>query len=336
MSMADAMRGRQRGVAAITALLVVTIAAVLAVELVWQTNLDLRRTEGLIAWDQARQFAYGAETLAVKVLREDLERASAEPVDWLGEDWAQPTSFDLDQGGMTGGIVDLQGRFNLNNLLRRDGSRDDLAYQQFQRLLVALDLDPALADAVVDWIDPDTTAEFTGAEDDAYTGLVPPYRAANFWFTSVSELRAVRGVEPDVFELLSPHLAALPIGAGPTTINVNTATPAVLQSLGENVSQSNVEQWVTDRVREPFEDLTFFQEYVDAAMQPYLGVTSSYFALQGTVFIGSNRLAMYSLLERAGQSVAVRLRNFDVVELVPAGDRTDAPTDDAEVADENG
>lgn len=160
-------RSRQKGIAAITAMLVVTIAAVLAVELAWQTNLDLRRTEGLIAWEQAHQFALGAEALAAKVLREDLERSTAEPVDWLGEDWARPTAFNLDQGGMTGGLVDLQGRFNLNNLVRRDGSRDDLVYQQFQRLLAALDLDPALADAVVDWIDPDTTAEFSGAEDDA-------------------------------------------------------------------------------------------------------------------------------------------------------------------------
>ncbi|GMW05841.1 MAG: hypothetical protein AMXMBFR8_06380 [Nevskiales bacterium] len=329
-------RNHQKGIAAITAMLVVTIAAVLAVELAWQTNLDLRRTEGLIAWEQAHQFALGAEALAAKVLREDLERSTAEPVDWLGEDWARPTAFNLDQGGMTGGLVDLQGRFNLNNLVRQDGSRDDLVYQQFQRLLAALDLDPALADAVVDWIDPDTTAEFSGAEDDAYTGLDPPYRAANFWFTSVSELRAVRGVEREVFEILAPNLAALPVGAKPTTINVNTATPAVLQSLGDNVSLSNVEQWVTDRGNEPFEDLTFFQEYIDAAMQPYLGVTSSYFGLQGTIVIGSHQLAMYSLLERAGLGVAVRLRSFDAVEIVPPGDRSETPAKDTEAADQNG
>lgn len=326
--------GRQRGVAVITAMLVVTIAAVLAVEVAWQTSLDLRRTEAMLAWDQARQFAYGAEDLAIKVLREDLERASAEPVDWEGEDWAQPTSFALDQGTMTGGVVDLQGKFNLNNLVRLDGTRDEVPYKQFQRLLVALDLDASLADAVVDWIDPDTSAEFSGAEDDAYTGLLPPYRAANFWFTSVSELRAVRGFEPQVVEALVPHLAALPKGAKPSVINVNTATPAVLMSLGDDISQANVEQWVTDRTEEPFEDLTVFQQFVDASMQPYLGVTSSYFALQGVVSIGTARLAMYSLLERGDQSVVARLRSFDAIEVAPQPEEGPDAEDEA-VADGN-
>lgn len=325
---------RQRGVAVITAMLVVTIATVLAVELVWETNLDLRRTEGLMAWDQARQFAYGAEDLVAKVLREDMERSSAEAVDWLGEDWAQPTSFNLDQGMMSGSVIDLQGRFNLNNLVRMDGTRDEIFYRQLQRLLAALELDPALADAVVDWIDPDTLAEFSGAEDDAYTGLLPPYRAANFWFTSVSELRAVRGIEPQILETLAAHVTALPKGANPTSINVNTATPAVLMSLGDDIGAANVEQWVTDRLQEPFEDLTVFQQYVDAAMQPYIGVTSDYFALQGVVSIGTTRLGMYSLLERAGQSVKARLRNFDTVEFVPA--QEDAALDeDEKVADSN-
>lgn len=316
--------GRQQGVAVLTAMLVVAIAAVLAVELVWQTNLDLRRTEGLLGRDQARLYGIGAEDLAAKLLREDMERAAAEPADWLGEDWAQPTTFSLDQGMMTGAVIDLQGRFNLNNLVEAGGQRDDHAYQQFQRLLAVLDLDPGIADATIDWIDPDTSAGFNGAEDDVYTSLSPPYRTANFWFTSVSELRAVRGVEPEVYAVLAPHLAALPRrGSEPTKINVNTATAAVLQSLSDTISSANTEQWITDRMQQPFEDLTAFTGFIDAVtVQKYVGVSSDYFALHGTVSIGATRLAMYSLLERNGQSVVVRLRSFDALEALPVAEAT--------------
>lgn len=328
--------GQQRGVAVITAMLVVAIAAILAVELAWQTTLDIRRTEGLIGWDQARQYAYGAEDLVARMLREDMERAAAEPADWLGEEWAQPAAFSLDQGMMSGTVIDLQGRFNLNNLLQIDGQRDDKAYEQFQRLLVVLELDPGIADAAVDWIDPDTSAGFNGAEDDAYTGLDPPYRTANFWFTSVSELRGLRDVGPEVYEVLAPHVAALPRRGGePTKINVNTATAAVLQSLSDSISPANTEQWITDRLREPFEDLSAFTGFIDAATaQKYVGVTSDYFALQGTVSIGSTRLAMYSLLERNGQNAVVRLRSFDAIDVIAPQIDT-AEVKDAKVADKN-
>ena len=39
---------RQRGIAALTAMLVVTIATLLAAELVWDLNLNVRRTESLL------------------------------------------------------------------------------------------------------------------------------------------------------------------------------------------------------------------------------------------------------------------------------------------------
>lgn len=322
---------RQDGIAVITAMLIVTIAAVLAVELVWETTLDLRRTEGSIGWDQARQFAYGAEDLVAKVLREDAERASAEPADWLGEDWAQPAVFNLDQGMMSGNVIDLQGRFNLNNLVQLDGRRDDTAYELFQRLLAALDVDQSIADVVVDWIDPDTSAGFNGAEDDAYTSFDPPYRAANFWFTNVSELRALRGIEADVYERLAPHVTALPRRQNPTRINVNTATSAVLQSLGESISPANVEQWMRDRLEEPFtEDMSAFAGFIDPGLRErHLGVSSDYFALQGTVSIGTTRLAMYSLMERNGQNVVVKLRTFDAFEAGPTSGSI-APSTDRE------
>lgn len=332
---------RQQGIAVITAMLVVTIATVLAVELAWETNLDIRRTEGLLTWDQAHQYGYGAEAFAVKTLEEVLQdqtgSTSVYSRDKDGE-LCQGFAVTLDgQGGMTGGVCDLQARFNLNNLLV-GGKRDKLAAEQFRRLLDAvsavneeIDIEPDVADVIVestiDWIDPDTTAEFNGAEDDTYTSEQPPYRAANFWFTNVSELRAVRGVTPEIFSAILPYVAALPVSGQRTLINVNTASVPVLMSLGESIDIANAEDWVSQST-DPFEDATPFAGFIDPAMIPYLGFSSSYFELKGFVSIGTTRLGMYSLLESTGPAVVARVRRFDVVDVLPSAPEAETVSSD--------
>lgn len=325
---------RQEGIAVVTAMLVVTIATILAVELAWKTNLDLRRTEGLLTWDQAHQFGFGAEAFAAKLMEEKLQDQTGAAAVYSRTDDEQACrgfQFEIEQGGMTGGVCDLQGRFNLNNLLN-SGKRDELAVKQFRRLLNAIsalnedvDIEPDVAEVIVesavDWIDPNSDADFNGAEADAYTSLQPPYRAANFWFTSVSELRAIRGVTPEIYVALAPFLAALPVTNGQQTpLNVNTAPVPVLMSLGDDITAANAEEWESDSAREPFEDATPFAGFVDPAMVPYLGFSSRYFELKGLVSIGTTRLGMYSLLEFTGQAVVPRLRQFDVVDAVPSAD----------------
>jgi general secretion pathway protein K len=323
-------RGRQRGIAVITAMLVVAIATLLAVEIAWNTSLDLRRTEGLLGWEQARQFGYGAEAFAAQVLQESLDEQSATYSRGDDEQFCQGFQFTLDQGGMTGGVCDLQGRFNLNGLLNGN-ERDPVMLEQFRRLLRAvsevneeLDIEPETVDVIVestaDWLDPDATPEFNGAEDDVYTAELPPYRAANFWFTSVSEWRAVRGVTPEIYAAVQPLLAALPIGNERPKLNVNTAPLEVLMSLGEDVDRANAEGWIEDSRREPFEDATQFTGLIDAAMSPYLGFSSQYFGLSGLITIGTTQLGMYSLLQSTTGAVVPRLRQFGVAELRPVTD----------------
>ena len=74
-----------------------------------------------------------------------------------------------------------------------------MAVEHFRRLLALLELPPDLADAVVDWLDPDQFPETYGAEDDIYTSQTPPYLAANFWFTTPQELLAVSGFDRETF-----------------------------------------------------------------------------------------------------------------------------------------
>ncbi len=324
------LRQRQEGIAVITALLVVVIATVLAVEIAWHTNLDLRRTAGLVAWDQAREYAYFAEVLAIESLEEQLE--GHESYDRSTDQAARAgLAISQDDKSLAGGYSDLQGRFNLNNLVTSQGRPDKLVVTQFRRLLAAVaSLQPGLplgpveietiVGSTVDWIDPDSTADFNGAEDDFYTSEAEPYRAANGWFTSVSEFRAIRGVTPEIYSALKPHLAALPVGSQHSLINFNTASVPVLMSLGENISVENANHWIEDSLKEPVREVQLVAEgLIDGPMFPYIGHSSSYFELTGHVSIGTYRLDLYSLLEWNGQTTRVRLRRFGVAEAVPSG-----------------
>ena len=146
--------GKQRGVAVLTAMLVVAIGTIIAVNLLWQGTLDLRRTESALAADQGLMFMQGAEAWAADILRQDMVDSPAS--DNLGEQWAtQLPPLPVDGGTIIGKLEDLQGRFNLNNLVKPDGTENPLVRHQFERLLSLLQIDPGLAGAVVDWLDAD-------------------------------------------------------------------------------------------------------------------------------------------------------------------------------------
>ncbi len=65
-------------------------------------------------------------------------------------------------------------------------------------LLYLEQIDPDVADAIFDWLDPDDEPRPDGAEADYYEGLNPPYSPRNGPVASIGELLLVRGVTPRV------------------------------------------------------------------------------------------------------------------------------------------
>src|SRR6185503_17930158 len=193
-------RRAQRGMALLTAILVVAIGTIIAVNLLWEGTLDQRRAEAALASDQGLMYVQGAEAWAADILRQDL--VDSPDSDHLGEQWAiELPALPVDGGTIAGKLEDLQGRFNINNLIDRNGGENELARRQFERLLSLLEVDPALAGAVVDWLDPDTDQRFpSGGEDPTYSDAEPPYHTANSTITSVSELLAVAGFDRESYQ----------------------------------------------------------------------------------------------------------------------------------------
>lgn len=287
---------KQRGVAVLVALVVLAICASLAASMLWDRNLDVRRTANILYLDQAREYALGAEAWAEQILRRDLQNSQT---DTLGEKWAtQLPALPIEGGALTGRLIDAQGLFNLNSLVDAKGKRNAAAFAQFQRLLVALQIKPDIAAAVTDWIDADPTPIFPGGgEDEYYAALQVPYLAADQPMTSVSELLLVKGVSYDDYQKLLPYVAVLPDSTA--TINVNTAPWPVIMSLAPNISPAQAQQLVAQRGPNGFQSIAQFQSLLTQRVAAAgIGLASQFFRLTASVKIGSSQLTMYSLLER--------------------------------------
>lgn len=290
---------RQHGVALITAMLLMALITTLTYNLKWDNELDLRRTYVSMYREEAIQAALGAESWVLTILRQDAEDSET---DHLGEIWASdlpplPVQSDVVQGEIIGSVEDLQGRFNINNLVDNKGEVDQPALEQFQRLLSVLELDPRFAGVAADWIDANRDAGFPdGAEDPIYTGLVPAYRTPNIAITNATEIAALDGMDKASFDILAPHIVALP---GHTGINVNTATPAVLQSLDANLSAADVESLVSEREDGGFADVqNTFSTLVSPDILPQLEESTSYFQLKVIVQIATVRITSYTTFQR--------------------------------------
>ena len=286
----------QRGVAIVMAIIVVAIGTMIAVGLTWRQTLDLRRTESALAADQGLMYVQGAEAWAADILRQDL--VDSPDSDNLGEQWAiELPPLPVDGGAIRGRLDDLQGRFNLNNLIGSDGKESLLARRQLERLLVSVEADPALAGAVIDWLDPDTELRFpSGGEDVVYSDAEPPYRTANSMITSTSELMAVAGFDREIYRRLAPYITVLPAG---TKLNVNTASDVVLASLSDNIDLATATSMIEERGDAEFVDIdATFEGLVEPDVLQEIDGVSEHFLLTATVTLGSNQLTMRSVLQR--------------------------------------
>jgi len=97
--------------------------------------------------------------------------------------------------GIRFGLADESARLNLNTLLALD-QKDPKAGVARQVLMGLPGMSEDIADAILDWMDPDDEPREFGAEIDSYASLSPAYAAKNGPLDTIEELLLVRGVTP--------------------------------------------------------------------------------------------------------------------------------------------
>jgi general secretion pathway protein K len=325
----------QRGIALLTAIVLVALATVLAVAIGFNTAMTARRATGSFAVEQGLQFALGAEALAAYALKEDLRQAAprtagaggtppppAAQTDTPADEWTRPFGpVEVASGvSLEALLSDEQGKFNLNALIDATGKADPEAVEIFTRLLQLLELEPKWAGMTVDWLDENPDVQSGSGEDDLYTAQQPGYRAANGLITSPSELMQLPGFDRERYLRLLPYVTALPPVS--RAVNICFAAPPVLDALVSAFSPSvqkgymneDPKRFTEQRTAGCYPGKTALTNSVDAAAQqkfaPWITDQSSYFRLHTWISIGTTRFALYSLLERQNQQVRTLLRTF--------------------------
>ncbi len=287
--------GRERGVAILMAMVILALAAGITSALIWDRSLSVHRSSVISAQRQAWQYDLGAEAWVEQILKR-----SAGKNDTLDSPWAQQLPPLPVQGGViVGGVEDLQGRLNLNNLIGDKGKTDPTTLAALKRLLEILRINPDVANAIADWTDADDNITSPGgAESGYYASLDPPYAPANGRFYSITTLRLVKGVTPEIYARLAPYVTALP---QPTPININTAPAPVLAAIIPDFTLAQAKELVAERGKNGFQDVGQLKNQVHRKIDYPLALKSTYFLLKVTTTIGSTQLSLYSVIFRNEQ-----------------------------------
>lgn len=221
--------GDRRGFALVAALWLLVALSVLGLELALRGRE--RRLEAANAQEglRARAAAEAGLAHARAALARRLETApqqSGGDVSLVLDPWQGLVGVVPDSQGVAGGWYRLELR-DVGEALNLNRSDED----ELRRLLVALRVDAGVADriaqAAMDWRDPDDLHRPRGAERDDYLRRGALALPRNAPFASVDELRGVRGMTDEIFRRVSPHLTVLGTGQ----VNLATAPREVLLAL---------------------------------------------------------------------------------------------------------
>lgn len=277
------MKGSQRGVAVVTALLLTALSVTLVTGIFWQQQILVRRMEGQRQRLQAQWLARAALDAARLSLLDDTAHSSVTVLDGA---WSTPLLEATEQGGrLAQQVADAQGLFNLRNLAGAGGI-DLFQVTAFARLLSALRLEAALAYSIAEALAADQKGPVIQQLDD---------------------LRGVRGLNDEVLERLRGFVVILP---AQTAINVNTAPPEVLTSV-VNFSLNDARLLAERRRQAHFKgpgDFAFRLNDRETLEGINYGVTSDYFLVHGTLTQGAAKLQMEALIRRSGGAALVWVR----------------------------
>lgn len=308
----------QHGVALLTILVMVALATILAATIAKRQSNTAENTGYLMRQDQSLLYAKSAEAFFSELLIQDSDNGSS--IDHLQENWAKPMPpFPVEDGAVSGRLLDESGKFNLNNLVKSDGKVDEAAKRWFEKLLQRVGLPAELSQAVIDWQDSDDeTTGAMGAESNYYQGLNPAYLASNTMFHSVDELKLVKGFEGRNYDLIKPYVTALP---EQTKLNMNTASALLLASIDPRVDVNALDQ----ELKAKLSNLTYFNNVDDLwKLNAFSGIEdqakndvaglldskSNYFTAQIVVVLSERKRQFTSSMVRKDRQVTVYSRSL--------------------------
>ena len=273
---------KQRGLALLMALMIVVIATTIAVSIIYEEKFTIRKTGHIYLMDRANLYAVGLEDWARIYLREDRQDSK---IDSLDENWATGIpGLPIEGGYLSGYLEDEQAKFNVNQLVI-----SEVALKRFERLCDNLNIESNFIPALMDWIDADFDIRYPDGMEENYES----YRVANREMADISEMLLVHNVTPEIYDKLKPYITALPT---PTTLNVNTMSEVIFQTLG---AEGEVSKFIEERDDSAYENIGDFIERLQIPVEEDgLSVDTNFFRTHGQVVQGEQVFKLTSLLYR--------------------------------------
>jgi general secretion pathway protein K len=288
---------RSRGMALITALLIVALIATLAATTLWQQWRSLQVESAERQRQQSLWLLGGALDWARLVLRED---ARSGTLDHLAEPWALPlqearlssflasssegvTDDDVTMAErvfLSGQISDLQARLNVFNLIQGDqASAADVA--ALGRLFELLGLPREALDRLV--------RQLLAASRAGSTVVMPQRVSQLTWL----------GLTPAQLARLEPFITWLPTR---TAVNLNTAGVEVLHASVPGLRLTDAQRAVQQRNSQHWHNLEQAGQALGDAGKTLSSsahqLASNYFEVVGRVRLGSTTLVERSVIQR--------------------------------------
>ncbi len=302
-------------------LLVVTLMTIVVMEFTDSTQIEAHLTRHALSGVQADYLARAGVTLGTMALLLDATEKTKVPplrpnVDSLIDPWALPFP-PQDLGGVGGAgfrIDDESSRFNVNTLSGQEGTPGLEARKAvFQGILTSIGLDTNLLFPLLDWLDADDdVSNKSGAEQEYYLGLVPPYMPRNGRLLSVEELTLVRGfgnVSRAQWAILKSVVTVLPDDQ--LGINVNTASEAVIAGILSAVDASGSARAILQRREtQPFASLGELGEVpgwneIPQEIRSFFDVHTRFFTIHGIGVAADVKRGVAALTQRDNVSIRV-------------------------------
>jgi general secretion pathway protein K len=325
----EAVSHREKGIAMIIAIMAVFLLSVAVLQT--RAGVSLAEEIAVSSAHEAQAFYLARSGLAL--VKESLAEDDAD-VDSYSDDWAAANNLGAipiaDVGWAIGKVADEEGKFNVLDLVNQDGETDeytDAAALRLEDLLKILGLDESRAveivDSLIDWMDYDDSITYSGAEDPYYSALVPPYHCANAVPASVEDLALVKGIGPILLHdgegdvpPLSDYITVhgkKKAGDRFRRVNINTATPQVIEALSPEINLELAEEIVAYRDKQPFnsaaeiKDVTGFpgEEFYSNELAILIDTSSDHFSARITGETPSASSRAYGVFSRQGGAVSL-------------------------------
>lgn len=278
----------EKGMALVLTLVVIAIITAVVVEFAYGVYIN---TSSLLNWQTNQRLSLASTSvvrLARKTIMDNASRVSYTYPGFVEMLYENPLEV---QGHVTLRVEDENSKFNLNKIVLPNGLLDDAKYKSFRRLLGALEIDPVLADTLVDWIDPDSEPRPGGWETDA----------KNAPLSSVDELLLVKGVSAEIYAKLSPYVTIF--GGG--LVNINGAETPVLMSLSEKIDRTLAERLMGYRETTHFENPQDIQkvagfETIGTGLMGQITVKGSAFRIISTATSGNIKRIIECAMDSGG------------------------------------